>query len=285
MPRGVPKNGTRRPRRTKAEMQMANFMQETTETDAEIDARISERFEILEYLATEAISGSVRAMIVSGPAGLGKSYTIEHVLREYDPNEVNHTIVKGYVKATGLLKLLWAHREKGQVLVMDDADTVFADETALNMIKAAADSGERRRISYLAEGTLVDEETAEIIPRQFDFEGTIVFITNLDFDSLIDKGHKFAPHLQALLSRAHYVDTTLKTKRDYIVRMRQVIRAGMLKDRGLSKSQEEEILNFIDKNAANLRELSLRMVLKLADLRMSKHGNWEKVARVTCCKN
>lgn len=252
------------------------------ETDEQIDARIAERFEILDLLTESCMVGNSRALIVSGPAGLGKSYTVEKTLAQWDPNGVNHVIIKGYVRATGLVKLLYQFREAGQVIVFDDADTIFFDDTSLNLLKAVCDTTERRRVSWLSEGKLVDEDSGEFIPRSFDFDGTIIFISNYDFDAMIDKGHKLAPHFNALISRSHYIDLAMKTRRDYLVRIRQVIRQGMLSD--LTESQRNDVIAFIERNHARLREMSLRMAIKIGNLRRM-NDDWERLANVTCCKN
>lgn len=252
------------------------------ETDEQIDARIAERFEILDLLTESCMVGNSRALIVSGPAGLGKSYTVEKTLAEWDPNGINHVIIKGYVRATGLVKLLYQFREAGQVIVFDDADTIFFDDTSLNLLKAVCDTTERRRVSWLSEGKLVDEDSGEFIPRSFDFDGTIIFISNYDFDAMIDKGHKLAPHFNALISRSHYIDLAMKTRRDYLVRIRQVIRQGMLSD--LSESQRNDVIAFIERNHTRLREMSLRMAIKIGNLRRM-NDDWERLANVTCCKN
>lgn len=292
MPRGVPKAGFRNTSAAVARgngIAMLNKVTPTVvvqnETDAEIEARLAERFSILEVLTNAAVKGEARALVVSGPAGLGKSYTVEKALESWDPEQINHTIVKGYVKTTGLYKLLYQYRAAGQVLVFDDADTIFYDDNSLNLLKAVCDTTERRVVSYLAETNMVDEESAERIPRSFAFEGTIVFITNLDFDSLIDKGHKLAPHLQALVSRSHYIDLAMKTRRDYMVRIKQVLKMGLLKAQGLNIEQENDVVAFLDKNADKLRELSLRMAIKIGALRKMGNPNWASMAKVTCCKN
>lgn len=282
MPRGVYDRAAARARASVADAVNVKVNYSTrVETDDEIDARIAERFDILDVLAEACTLGNARALIVSGPAGLGKSYTIEKRLAEWDPNEVNHTIVKGYVRATGLVKLLYQYRNEGQVIVFDDADSIFFDDVSLNLLKAVCDTTERRRVSWLSEGKLIDEETAELIPRSFDFNGTIIFISNYDFDAMIDKGHKLAPHLAALVSRSHYIDLAMKTRRDYLVRIRQVIRQGLLSD--LSFAQRSEVITFIESNSDSLRELSLRMAIKLGAL-AKQGGDWKKVARITCCR-
>ena len=255
----------------------------SNETDDQVEDRIAERFDILEMLADSCIAGDSRALIVSGPAGLGKSYTVEKKLEAWDPNGRNYAITKGYVRATGLVKLLYAYREAGQVLVFDDADAIFFDDISLNLLKAVCDTTERRVVSWLSEGKLLDEDTGELVPRSFVFEGSIIFISNYDFDAMIDRGHKLAPHLQAMVSRAHYLDLAMKTRRDYLVRIRQVVAQGLLSH--LDIDEQVDVLTFIEAYADSLRELSLRMALKVASIRKTNNnGNWEKVCKVTCCK-
>lgn len=293
MPRGVPKAGFRKTaaavaRQTSGQQLMNKVvpMQVVVqnETDAEIEARLAERFDILSELTDAAIKGHSRALVVSGPAGLGKSFTVEQALEAWDPDACNHTIVKGYVRPTGLYRLLYQHRMANQVIVFDDADAIFFDDVSLNLLKAVCDTTERRVVSYMSEKILVDEDEAVTIPKTFEFKGTIIFITNLDFDAMIEKGHKAAPHMQALVSRSHYIDLAMKTRRDYMVRIKQVVKQGLLSNQGLNKEQQDDVLAFLDKNADRLRELSLRMAIKVGAIRKLNKPNWMAMAKATCCK-
>jgi hypothetical protein len=250
------------------------------ETDEEIDARLKERFSVLKDLTLCILDGDSRALVVSGPTGLGKSYTIEQLLKNKDESE--YRVVRGFVRATGLYRLLYEMKSKESVIVIDDADSIFFDDVSLNLIKAACDTTDRRRISWRAETKMRDEED-EPMPTTFDFEGSIIFITNYDFDKMISAGHKLSEHLAAMVSRAHYIDLTLKSKRDFIIRIHQVIKEGMLSDR-LTKKQIDECLEFIEANSGKLRELSLRMAIKIAKIMKTHPTRWEKIARITCCK-
>ncbi len=284
MPRGVPANGVRMTKKVRETMLTSSTVPQLQfETDEEIDARLRERFEILDTLTQAALFGDARSVIVSGPAGLGKSFNVDKVLTTWDPESINHIIVKGFVRATGLYKMLYDHREKGKVLVFDDADSVFFDDVSLNLLKSVCDTTDERRVFWLAE-TRMQTDDGIILPRSFIFEGTIVFITNLDFDEMIDRGHKLAPHMAALVSRSHYIDLAMKTKRDYLVRIRQVVANGMLRDQGLSVSQETEVMAYIEEKQNVLRELSLRMAVKIGNL-IKTGDNWRRLANVTCCKN
>ena len=254
------------------------------ETDAQIEAKLTERFDVLEDLTRGAVKGDVKALIVSGPAGLGKSYSVEQILESYDPDGACSTQIKGYARATGLMKQLYKYRNAGDVIVFDDADAIFYDDVSLNILKAATDSSSKRMISWMSEAKFEDDD-GDIIPRRFEFKGTIIFITNIDFDAMIDRGHKLAPHLSALVSRAHYIDLAMKTKRDYYVRIKQVVKQGMLAKAGFTSLEEADIMQFVEKNFDKLRETSLRSVIKIAALRRSNPNRFESLARITCCRN
>lgn len=295
MPRGVPKAGFRMTKKrmanggapsvavSGADVLDSNAIPvESEESDDQIWNKLADRFEILEELSDLSFQGKNRALIVSGPAGLSKSYTVEDVAKRYD--ESTYTWVKGYVKPTGLYKKLYDYRFPGQVVVFDDADSVFGEELSLNFLKAVLDTTERRVVSYLAENTLVSSEDGAPIPDHFEFEGSCIFITNYDFDAMIAKGHKIAPHLNALVSRAHYIDLAMKTRRDFFIRILQVAEQGLFKDYDLSKKEQDDVLGFIEDNIADVRELSLRTALKCASIRKN-NTDWKKVARVTLLRN
>jgi hypothetical protein len=254
------------------------------ETDEEIYARIDERFMILEELTMGAMDGTHRSVIVSGPPGLGKSYTIDNALAQEDPMGHRHTVIKGFVRATGLFKTLWNYRHPGNIIVFDDVDSIFNDEIALNLLKAACDSTDARKISWMSEAQFEDQDGMPI-DKTFLFEGTIIFLTNIDMMGMVDRGHKLAPHLGAMISRSIYLDLGMKSKRDYIIRIKQVVRENlMLNAQGYSFETEKTVLNFIEQNSDKLYELSLRMALKLAALHKRSPDRFDKMARVTCMK-
>ncbi len=254
------------------------------ETDAEISARLEERFRVIDMLANASCLGQIRSLIISGPAGLGKSFTVEQAVRQYDPSGECSIIVKGFVRPTGLYLLLHEYRHPGCVIVMDDADSIFNDGDALNLLKAACDTTKKREISWRSETRMVDAD-GEPVERQFEFEGTIIFITNRDFDAEIERGGKGAEHYEALVSRSHYVECDMHTIRDYLVRIKQVVDAGMLrKQKKMDAQGEKVVVDFINEHAHQLRELTLRMALKLADVYLMNPNQFESLARVSCFK-
>ena len=284
MPRGVPKSGFRMTRKRMA----VNFAPQAAkpvrvESVAEIESKLADRFEALEIMAEATGKGINRSLIVSGPAGLGKSFTVEAKLTELEQKGHSVTYIKGYVRPLALYKLLYETRHPNSVLVFDDSDSVFYDDVSMNLLKGACDSTERRVLHWLSKSIEKEEdEEGESIPEKFEFQGSIIFITNYDFDAMIESGNKLAPHFQALVSRSHYLDLAMKTKMDYIVRIRQVVRGGMLRDRGFNAAEQTMILEFIENNMERLRELSLRMVVKISGLYKMDKSNWQKLAKQTC---
>jgi hypothetical protein len=290
MPRGVPKNGFRKTKnRIAAGLTLPLAVAKTVvpvkvETEAEIAEKLSARFLALDTMTLATVKGNNKSMIVSGPAGVGKSYSIGQILDD-NQKQVYSTVIKGYVRPTGLYKTLYEFRHSNCVIVFDDADSIFADDVALNLLKAACDTTRVRTLHWLTETKMEDEE-GEKVPRSFKFEGSIIFITNYDFDDMIARGSKMAPHFEALVSRSHYLDLAMKSVDDYCVRIKQVVTEHkMLRHAGFDVFEEMELLDFISTNKNKLRELSLRMVLKLANLMRIDSGNWKTLAKTTCFRN
>lgn len=256
------------------------------ESDEEVMERIKDRFGMLDLMTKAAIAGDIRAMIVSGPPGVGKSYGVEQEIEAatlFDKianKRLRAEVVKGATTALGLYSTLYKYSDANSVLVFDDCDSVLLDDTSLNLLKGALDSGKKRKISWLSDSHMLRREG---IPDSFEFKGSVIFITNLKFDKM--KSQKLRDHLDALQSRCHYLDLTLDTMRDKLLRIRQIARDGALfEDYNFGEVEQTEILEFMENNKNGLREVSLRMAVKIADLRKSFPLKWEAMARVTCMK-
>ena len=257
------------------------------ETDEAAMDRIATRFEILDQMAKACIEGDIRAMIVTGPPGVGKSPgVIEQMNKASLFDKISNRkprfeIVKGAVSGIGLFATLYKYSDARNVLVFDDCD-VFTDPDALNVLKGALDSGKKRRISWNKDSRLLRDEG---VPNSFDFNGSIIFITNLSFEHR--HSNKIQAHVEALQSRCHFLDLTIETQRDKMLRIKQVHRdanGGLFADYNFSASMADEILDFMEANQNKLREISLRMSLKIADLVKVSANNWKLLAESTCMK-
>jgi hypothetical protein len=257
------------------------------ETEEEAMARIRERFEILTEMTKAATAGDIRAMIVSGPPGVGKSFGVEAevdkacLFDKLSGKRLRAEVVKGSATPIGLYQTLYKYSDPNCVLVFDDCDSILLDDVALNLLKGALDSGKKRKISWLSESSTLRREG---IPDSFEFKGSVIFITNLKFDKM--KSQKLRDHLDALQSRCHYLDLTLDTMRDKILRIKQIASDGVLfQDYDFNQYQQDDIIEFMNTNQARLREMSLRMALKIADLVKSFPAKWRLMAETTCMKS
>ena len=257
------------------------------ETDEEVMTRIGERFDILDQMTKATIAGDVRAMIVVGPPGVGKSYGVEKQLEhsglfdQLSGRKIKYEVIKGAMTPIGLYCTLYKHSDKNNVLVFDDCDSVFQDDLSLNILKAALDSGKKRRIYWNSDSAMLRREG---VPDMFDFKGACIFITNLQFQNL--KSKKLQDHLEALQSRCHFLDLTLNTMRDRFLRIKQIYRKGELfADYDFTQEQGDMVIEFMEQNQTRLREMSLRMALKIADLTRVSDTNWRALAATTCMKN
>jgi len=220
------------------------------ETDEQIVERLRNRFQVLQDMTQAVKEGTVRAMIVTGPPGVGKSFGVEEVLGKQDlfntlgNKRPKYEIVKGAMSAIGLYSKLYHYSEKGNVIVFDDCDSVLLDDLSLNILKAALDSSKKRTISWNTDSRMLRSEG---VPDKFEFKAGAIFITK-------------------------------------VLRIKQIVEDGMLDSYEFEPVVKDEVVEFIVENRAKMRELSLRTVLKVADLRKSFATNWKNMAEVTVMK-
>jgi len=264
----------------------AKLAEKRVETDSEIVERLRTRFDILKDMTKAVKEGTVRAMIVTGPPGVGKSFGVDEVLSannlfdQIGNRPPKYEVVKGAMSAVGLYAKLYEYSDKGNVVVFDDCDSVLLDDLSLNILKAALDSSKKRRISWNTDSRMLRSEG---IPDSFEFNAGAIFITNIKFENVRSK--KLQDHLSALESRCHYIDLQMDTEREKVLRIKQIVQDGMLEHYNFQNGEEAEVIDFITDQKNKLRELSLRTVLKISDLRKSFPSNWKDMAQVTCMKS
>ena len=249
------------------------------ESIEEMKTRINKRFNVMDLMTKGLIGGSIRSLIISGAPGIGKTYSLDKELQTAnDANLIEYTSVNGKISGIGLYVRLWEAKEKGCVLLLDDVD-VFSNEDVLNLLKGALDSGEKRKVCWSTASTFLEEKE---IPNEFEFEGTVVFITNTDIDNEVRRGTKIAPHLMALVSRSVYLDLGVHTNEEIMVRVEDVITTtDMLQKIGLSNADTIEVLDWMKENVSRLRNVSLRTALYLASFVITDRQNWKEIAEVT----
>jgi hypothetical protein len=237
--------------------------------------RINKRFSIMRRMIKGMIHGNVRSLIISGASGVGKTYDVEQILKE---SSVYTDIIKGTISAVGLYTALYKCKKNG-IIVLDDCDNVFKDEQALNILKAALDSSDIRTISWRKSSSWLNK-VENTIPDSFQFTGGIIFITNIDFMEKINKKNKMGVHCEALMSRSLYLDLSLRTIDECLIRIKDIFLNKMIKIEKLNITQGEEIINFIVENKDKISELSLRTLKHIAQL-YKFSTDWKDIVKIT----
>jgi hypothetical protein len=255
------------------------------ESDEEVIERMRRRFDILTDMTKATKRGDVRAMIVCGPPGVGKCFGVETVLEKYNTLTTlgnlppKFEVCKGAMSPIGLYCKLYNFSSRDNVLVFDDCDSILLDDLSLNILKAALDSKKVRRICWNTDSHMLRREG---VPDAFEFAGSVIFITNIKFDNV--KSKKLRDHLEALESRCHYIDLTIDTLREKLLRIQQIVKDGMLNSYALDDTTKQQVVQYIWDHKRRLREVSLRTVLKIADLAKAFPTQWQDMASSTVLK-
>jgi chromosomal replication initiation ATPase DnaA len=221
---------------------------------------ILERFSFMSKMAKMVIAGVTPSLLITGEGGLGKTYTVTQELVNANLEEdIDYVIVKGYSSARGLYNTLYENSDK--LIVFDDCDSILKDATAVNLLKAALDSYDRRVISWNCQSFGSD------IPNRFEFTGKIIFISNLS-QNRID---------QAVKSRALRVDLSM-TPSEKIRRMESILDVLLPE---YTMEIKTDALNFLDKNKEIATELNMRSLIQVCKIRGTFSDDWEGVAMYT----
>lgn len=256
-------------------------------SDDQIVTEIKERFDIYFDMIQGTYEDTTSALIVSGSAGVGKSYTAEWAL-EYAKRHfgIAYQIVRGCITPIDLYELAYNFSNPRSVIVLDDADMIFDDETGLNILKSLLDTSVERKVNWMTDHPRFKGEGA--LPKEFTFRGAMIFLTNKNFQEYIDEGKgRYTPHMEALMSRSIYLDLKMHNRREvalwtrHLVLRNKILRQIETKDgRPITEQEEIMLMDWIRDNMDDLRELSIRTALKLARVYLRNRNEWQKRARI-----
>jgi hypothetical protein len=236
--------------------------------------------------AKSVVDGDSFGFVVAGAPGIGKTYSLESYLEQkLNAREQMRfrKIPAGNMTPINLYITLYRNRYKGQVLLIDDNDGILEDSAALNLLKGALDTGRTRRIAWMSESSaLKGDDEAGDIPKEFEFEGSVIFISNMNITAMMQSDK----HLNAVMDRMTYIDLKLHERRQVMEWVVDGIRnTGILeiyfKANGNSKWKEsysKDVAAFIAKHGMSLRSLSYRGAIRIAQKRMLNPTDWEASA-------
>lgn len=205
-------------------------------------------FSNLERLTKMVGRGIQPSLVITGMAGVGKTHLVKETLKQMglrESYEFEH--FKGKATAAGLFITLYQNSDK--IVVLDDCDSVFKDDDAVNILKAALDSYDTRKISYISTKPLKDE-FGEPIPAHFEFTGKIIFISNIH-QSKLD---------EAIRSRSFVSDISMNTGQMF-TRMEQLMQSMEPSIPLAAKQQALEIMKGLDAKFGGV-DINLRSFIK-----------------------
>ena len=237
---------------------------------------INKRFDFVDKLVSMVATKKAKSVIISGPGGLGKTYSVMSALTKAGLKDLSSLadvsvgskldlsksfrFVKGYSTPKGLYRTLF--EGSNMTLVFDDCDSVLRDPVALNLLKSALDSFGKRYISWNAE-TRGDDS----LPQSFEFKGQIVFITNVDLDRLD----------QAVKSRSMCIDLTM-SQDDKLERMEEIAKSDEFLPDATSISKAAA-LDFLKSKKDEISDLNLRSLIQVTNIANSGDPDWKDLAK------
>ena len=217
---------------------------------------INQKFDILTNLTTMVVNDFTPSLVITGQGGLGKTHSVTKTIENNELSEDQFVFFKGYSTARGLYNALYDNN--GKLIVFDDCDSILEDKVAINILKSALDSYDKRTLTWMAKMSKNDE-----YPQQFDFTGRIIFISNKSKNS-ID---------QAILSRSLTVDLTMSSDE-------KIERMSFVLDRILPEYElevKQEALEFLSENKTN-DNINFRTLIMISKIRKAFSDNWKEMA-------
>lgn len=260
----------------KSEKELLNPIVSAEETFEEIYIRTENRFKLLEEMAIATAIGENSSLIVSGSAGIAKTTTVINVLESLG---VEYSHKKGSVTPVSFYRMLYENKAHGTVLVLDDISGIL-EEKCIEILKSATDSQPKRLVGWHSSRKVLDEDGEEI-PNEFIFEGSIIYISNIDFYAEANGNNAMAEHLKAMISRSFVLDLALRTTTEMLCRVKSVLFNDM---KQIELNTKHKIYNFLTDNAKSLREISLRSVNKLQIIINMYGSDWQEKGKLLLCK-
>lgn len=243
---------------------------------------VAQQYNQLRALVRMVGNKSAYSLVVSGMAGVGKSYTVSDTLKalgidvpdKFDPaNEGGSevVIVKGKSSPMGLYQTL--HNNRDSLIIFDDCDSVFGNQDSTNLLKAALDFQKNRNVSWISMAA-----SREGMDQNFTFTGRIIFITN-----------KFIGELDsAIRSRAYVAEINLSKPQilEYlqgIYEKMEIYPGDKANNDKCTKAVRLEVIDFMEANQSKIKQFDLRTFLKGCQLRAGSPEQWKGILLAQVC--
>lgn len=153
-------------------------------------------------------TGQPKSIIAFGTGGVGKTYTLEQILKDYvekqglrlnepeldlEPEDYDVLSITGSTGKHDLWGTLYKHKDD-KVIIFDDCDSMWNDQDMINWFKGMLDSSGDGTVRYgqgdkvKLEGKYDEDGEPLRAPRSFRFTSKVIFISNMDREGFIKAG-------------------------------------------------------------------------------------------------
>lgn len=239
-------------------------------------------FDDISTYASMVISNIKKGLLITGMSGMGKTHTVTQELKKHNKiKNIDYVFIKGKITPLGLYITLYTNRNR--LIIFDDSDSVWDNDDCVNFLKHALDNCEDRTINWTSSKEIKNplfnsnddfSDEIEKIPNNFEFNGSIIFISN-----------KYKHELDtAVLTRTLKVDLNLSL--DDTLKRIEYLMPTMHKE--ISNENKIDALDFMKKiSKSNDREridISIRSYNDILDMKLYGGDNWERLALQQCLR-
>lgn len=246
---------------------------------------VCDRFDTVYKICKVFVTGNSaqKGIIISGDAGTGKSHFVKQAFVDTESTDrVDYNKSKSFTAASFYVKL-FLNRHPGDVVTFDDCGLEHLTgkdfQVITDMIKGATEMTKGERIigwERAAVNKLMEEKG---VPSQFDFQGSIIWITNSSFEKL---AKKFGEHWEAMQSRFIQVPIRLNQQEKLMYTLYLLEDVGMLngklcetKEGGYSKEIVQETIDYIRNNYKYMNNVTARVAAQIADTMEQYPNDWK----------
>ena len=252
--------------------------------------KVIDKFESV-YIMTKSFVenrySAIKAILVSGDAGTGKTFWVKKAIEDLGLNIEDVYYVKGAsISASALYVILYLFRQEGKLVVLDDCDIIHKTSNEknaiLDMLKGATEvTKDERSLSWIksAPNDLMRKNN---VPMTFDFQGSIIWITN---DTIEDIAKKAKNHWNAIGSRINQIKVYLSPEEKLSYTLYLIEECDMLgkscqgKEGGYSIKVQNDTIDYIKEYWEDLNEITPRVATKIADMRENYPSNWKTLVK------
>ena len=183
------------------------------------------------------MSGTIDLLIIESSAGLGKTQLVKGKLKQ-----IEHLMVNSHTTPLANYKQLYEHKDK--LVWFDDVYYLLLNKLNVALLKQLCETTDMKTLCYHTTSEAINE-----VPFEFTTASKVLITCN----SI--EGNN--PHLKAVKDRGFHIKFT-PTRQEVLSKIQEVASNYPL----LSDKDKEEVLSIIESNSKNIKDLSLRSLIK-----------------------